>query len=431
MADSQLSPATAGADVDTRALNLIHRQQLANGALMLVKERPTSGVVAISVAIRSGSRDEAPNEHGSRNLLARAHLLGTERWPTEDALRRAVANTGGGIGASTSAELTAFSVTVPFEELDLALAVLADVLNSPRFDPEPMERDRKLVLQDILRRQSDPAPLGFDTLVDTVWRGHPGGHTSLGTAETVSTLARDALLAIRERTIVGRNITVALVGQVDRDLAFAGLAGAVGSLPAGEATPRALQAVPPPVDTETVSLQAGQRQAIVIAGVPTAGRLDPDRYPLLAIDTVLGSPAGRLFGEIRTNRGLAYVAGSGVSFLSDTGLFYANAGTDPANIDEVLRLINQELRRLIDEPVPSDRLAAAVSGLAGRRIMAEETSASQAGQIAALTALGSYESAEQFQEAIRRVTADDIQRAAARYFGAGQVRILVRPKESA
>lgn len=409
------------------AADAIARQTLPNGALLLVKERPTSGVVAITVAIRSGARDETADEAGARNLLARAHLLGTERWPTEDQLRRVIGATGGGIGISASQELTTLSVTVPAEEQRLAFEVLADVLNAPRFDAEQIERDRALVLLEISRRSADPAPLAFDTLVETVWRDHPGGHSTLGRAETVAQFDRDRLLELRRQAMVGSNITVAVVGQLPAERAFTELAAVVGPLPAGTPADRTPHPIPPRASDERLDRVAGQRQAIVLVGLPIPGRRDPERYPLAVLDAVLGSPSGRLFAEIRTRRALAYVAGSGLSLMSDAGLFYAQAGTDPANVEQVIALIADELRRMVEQPLTADELRAAAGQLAGRRIMAEETSSAQANQIASLTALGSYESAESFAEQVRQVTADDVQRVASRYLGAGHAIVVVQP----
>ncbi|GIW08514.1 MAG: putative zinc protease-like protein y4wB [Dehalococcoidia bacterium] len=405
----------------------IARQTLPNGALLLVKERPTSGVVAITVALRSGARDESADDAGARNLLARAHLLGTARWPTEDQLRRAIGATGGGIGVSASQELTTISVTVPVAEQQLAFEVLADVLNAPRFDADQIIRDRNLVLLDIRRRSADPAPLAFDTLLETVWRDHPGGHSVLGRAETVERIDRDRLLELRQRAVVGANLTVAVVGQITAERAFAELTNVLGSLPAGAPADRTPHPLPPRAGDERIGRFAGQRQAIVLVGLPIPGRRDPDRYALAVLDAVLGSPSGRLFAEIRTNRALAYVAGSGLSLMSDAGLFYAQAGTEPGNVERVIELISSELRRLIERPLTAEELGAAAGQLAGRRIMAEETSAAQANQIASLTALGSYESAESFAENVRRVTADDVQRVAERYLGAGRTIVVVQP----
>jgi predicted Zn-dependent peptidase len=406
------------------------REVLPNGALLLAKERPTAGVVAITVAIRSGARDETAEEAGARNLLARAHLLGTERWPTEDQLRRAIGATGGGIGVSASQELTTISVTVPADEQRLAFEVLADVLNAPRFEADPLLRDRNLVLLEISRRSADPAPLAFDTLLETVWRDHPAGHSALGRAETVQRIDRDRLLELRSEAIVGANLTVAVVGQIDAGRAFAELTNVVGPLPAGKPADRTPHPVPPRPSDERVDRFAGQRQAIVLVGLPVPGRRDPDRYPLAVLDAVLGSPAGRLFAEIRTHRALAYVAGSGLSLMSDAGLFYAQAGTDPANVERVIELIDGELRRIIETPLTEEELRAAAGQLAGQRIMAEETSGAQANQIASLTALGSYESAESFAANVRRVTAADVQRVAERYLGAGRTVIVVQPPAS-
>ncbi|MCL6648843.1 MAG: insulinase family protein [Chloroflexi bacterium] len=405
----------------------IVQRTLANGAVLLVRERPTAGVVALTVAVRSGARDELPEQAGWRNLLTRAHLLGTARWPTEDLLRRVIGVTGGTIGAATTYELSTFSITVPAAEFPLACEVLSELLNAPRFDEDQLRRDRGLVLLEIQRRQSEPAALAFDTLVEALWRDHPAGHSPLGRRETVERCEPATLRALREQVMVGRNLTVALVGQVEPEQALEALTQAVAPLPAGEPALRPFQPVPPRRQDEQVECQAGQRQAIVLSGLPVPGRLDPDRYPLAVIDAVLGSPAGRLFAEIRTRRALAYAAGTGLNLLTDAGMFYAQAGTDPATLEPVLAVIAQELQRISETPLTAEELAAAVGQLAGQRIMAEETSSAQANQLATLTALGCYETTEAFAQRLRQVSSEEVLRVARRYLTGGRVVVVVRP----
>ncbi|MCS7001315.1 MAG: insulinase family protein [Dehalococcoidia bacterium] len=407
------------------------QQTLANGATLIVKERPTAGALALSLAVLAGARDESPDEYGVHNLLTRAHLLGAGPWPTEDALRRAVAKTGGGIGASASRELIQFSLTVPAEEFELAADVLRAVLLDPRFDPDAMARDKRLVLQEIVRLQRDPNSLAFDTLVEAVANGHPAGHSALGTTETVAALTRDQVVARRDRVMVGGAMTLAVVGQVDVARAESTFGAILGAVPSGAPPDRPDVPMPPPLTPQRVTRHAGQRQAQALIGVPTPGRRDPDRYALLVLDAVLGSASGRLFAEIRTKRGLAYSAGAGLSFLNDAGVFFTSAGADPSNVELVIELMQAELQRVVDEPLDDATLRAAVGQLAGRRVMSEETSSAHAGQIASLTALGAYESPADFTAALRRVTAADVLAAARRVFTTGHWIVTVLPVEPA
>lgn len=404
------------------------RQDLPNGATLLVRERPTSGVVAINVSVLAGSRDEPAEREGWTNLLTRAHVLGTDRWPTEDVLKRAVASTGGGISASANRELIQFSVTVPATEFVLAVAVLRDILHAPLFETGAIERDRSLVSQEIVRRLSEPSAVAIDTLTDVVWAGHPAGHSSLGTEETIQSAGRDELLAMRAALLTGSNITAALVGQVAPDVAFEALRGLLESLPAGERRLREKITLDVPESTHTAEKFVGQRQAQILIGVPTAGRTDPDRYPLLVLESVLGSPSGRMFRTIRTERGMAYSAGAGLSLLTDTGLFYASAGTDPENVDAVLELMDRELRRSAAEQIDGDTLSASIGQICGRRVMSEETSSAQANQLAALHALGGFETVSEFRAAVSAVTAADVQRVASTYLGHGAFDVIIRPR---
>lgn len=410
-----------------QAAGVILRRDLPNGAVLLAKERPTAGVIALNATIRTGYRDELPGQEGSLALLSRSLLLGTNRWPTEDELRRAIANTGGSIGTAFDSETLRVSVAVPSGELDLAVAVLSDILAASRMDSDPLERSRRQLLQEIDRRTTDPNSIAIDTIQVKALQGHPAARPSSGYANVVRGLTRADLIALRDRVIVGRNLTIAVVGQVSAATVFDQLAATLGGLPVGDRIERPAITPAAPAVNERIDRTAGQQQALAYIGVPIAGRSDPDRYALQVLVAILGGSSGRLYEEIRSQRGLAYDANSFIGLLLDAGYLVAYAGTDPENVDEVIGVIESELNAMVESPVSRQELDKAIGSLSGQRILADETSNAEAQRIAILSSLGVYETVEQFQAGVRNVTVADVQRVARRYFGAGHYIVVVKP----
>jgi len=393
----------------------VQRTVLPSGLVVLTKVRPDPDSVAINVAVRAGSRDEDETTNGAAHFMEHMYFQGTPRRPTSLDIDHPITAGGGSLNATTGWELITFHAVVRSMDVPAALDVLSDILTNSLFDEQALEKERRVVIQELNARLNNPNTRGSDLFFQSVLAGHPAQHLPGGSPETVRTISRDTLMEFRERWFVANNMVIAVVGNVDPDTIVTQIEAAFRDLPSHPLPPR------PPVAQarsrqELLRVSAGTHQAQVLVGVPGPSLADPDRYAMTVLDAIIDDAGRRLFTEIRDRRGLAYSVGSSLISLTDAGVWLAAAGVDPGNVELVRDLILAEMRRLRDEPVSDSELDEAKSYLEGRSVLGLETNLSQARRFASQEALGVREPIAQYLEHIRAVTSADVQRVANRFF---------------
>lgn len=400
------------------------QRQLDNGLTVAIEERPTSRTAGVVVLIRAGSRDDGLSP-GLLSFLARAHLLGTTRRPSRDAVIQTINSTGGALSGGASRETTQFSVNVPAEELDTALDLLADILQDSLFDEEAIEREKTVVRLEIARRLANPQA---DLFFSAFFGQHPLGHPVIGNAESVAALTREQLLGARDRYYGARNMAIGIVGKVRAEEIIPKMEDRFGGMPPGARAPIVPAPLEAPTQIRRVEKQGGQQQANVLLAVPGPPAGDDDWYAFVVLDNLLGLPSGRIATEIREKRGLAYAAGSGLIAFTDAAAWVAGAGTDPENVEQVIILLVTEMARIRQQPVSEEELAAAVGNLRGGLILSDESNLARAERIAERALSGLEEAEGTTLERLEQVTAEDVARVARKYFLLDRyVLVVVKP----
>lgn len=412
--------AAAGAAFGLAGLRPAHAQPgivravLPNSLLVLVEERTTANTAAVQLSVRAGARDDGP-QPGVTLITSRMLFQGTPRRPSETALQREAALVGGTLARGTSLEWSIYNSVVPYNEVALALDLISDVVSNPLFDEDALRRQQQIALQEIARRQADPNVLINDLFQVEMFAGHPTGTFITGTSESVSALAREDLLQNRARLWGASNSVLSVVGRVNADDVLALARGFFGEgFPTGtpNVRPWAPQSIPDA--PRAVLAAAGQQQAQFRLAFPAPGLLDEDRNAMSVLNAVLGGSSGRLFREVRSERGLAYTASSGYTSYTDAGAFFATAGVDPQNLQPAIDVVRTELQAVRDQSLEPAEAAERIGQLAGRTILEGETNAARAGRLSLQELLGT-ESTEAFIARLRQVTAADVQRVAQTY----------------
>lgn len=402
------SPGNAGAAAATVSSSI-----LPNGITVVTRERPGSQVFALDTAVRAGARYEADATASAARVLESALMLGTEQYPTRDDLVRAITGRGGDLSVSAGREILEVGLTVGLPDADLALTVLSEVLLHSAFDPDIIEREREVILQQVQEREDEPEDVAVDTLYSTVFTEHPLANLPYGTSAGVESLTVEALRGFWRERLVGPNVLVAVVSGMPHDQVVAKLTTALAELPAGPVPAANYRDLLPPTP-QVIRLPLGTDQSHVFIGAPVPGVATEDRAALRVLNAVLGRTSGRLFSEIRDKHGLAYSAYSSVAQFVDGGVFLVYAGTQPQTAEAVLALLQAELTRIREEPIGDAELRNAIGGELGSRILGVETSANEALFLARDIMFGVP--SEELQAAqLRAVTPADVQRVARRY----------------
>jgi predicted Zn-dependent peptidase len=392
----------------------VFRTVLPNGMRAIVRERPGTEVVAISVATRGGSRDERTETVGAAHFMEHMYFQGTPRRPDSADIDRDVEARGGWTNAWTGWESINFQVVTPIEDADLALDVIADQMVNSLFASEKIDKERAVVLEELNGRLNSPSSKAFDLFLLEVFGDHPAHNLPIGNRATIDNSTRPVLVSFRDTYFVAGNMAVAIVGDVKHEEAFAKLARAFADMRTGPVPPRNSAPVPPLTARLQVDTSPAQ-QARLIVGGPTVGYDNPDRHVLDLIEAILGESGRRLERELVDTQAIASSVYPFYYPLTDVGIWGISAGARPADADKVVEQAKQELRNLRETPVAPEELAEAKAYLRGSRLINREKAIDLAEELSDGEVLGTYEPMETYLAQIDAVTAADVQRVARAY----------------
>jgi len=395
--------------------NVAEVSELSGGLRVVTTPVPTAQSVSVNVFVGAGSRGEDERTMGLAHFLEHMMFKGTPKRPSAIAVAEAIEGAGGVLNAYTSKELTCYWNQVPYDRLETAVDVLADMLDNALIDAEEIDRERTVVQQEIRRTKDQPGAWAGELLGQAVYGDDPMGRPTAGTEETVSGLQRVDFQEWIAAWYGGANVVVSVAGNTTHAEVL-GLVGRFFASRNGGSTP-ALPPLDGAIPARRVAAESRDiTQANLALGLPALSRGDPERYALMILNSVLGrGMSSRLFKEVRERRGLAYSVGSGVSRHSDTGMLAISAGVSPENVNEAVRVILDELEKLTNDPVGDEELTKARDYTVGSfRLSLESTMAlaQRAGE--SLLTLGEIEPVESVVNNLRGVNADDVIRVAQR-----------------
>jgi len=349
------------------------RSTLDNGLRVLTASMPQAKSVSCFVMLAAGSRYETPETNGIAHFSEHMFFKGTERRPTARDISAEIDAVGGEFNAFTGKEYTAYYVRCATEFRDVALDVLVDMLRNAKFDPDEIEREKGVILEEMNMYVDTPRD-HIGTVYETLMFGdNPLGWETLGTKETIRSATRDTFVDYVHEWYTPERMVVGVSGKVGEGLEPM-LEELLGDMsPNGDRRPS--PAEPPRGPGPHVSVYEKQAdQAHLILGVPSYPVDHPDRYALQLLSTVLGGGmSSRLFVEVRERRGLAYYVHGLNHSYTDAGTLYAQAGVDLTRIDEAIGVIVEEFERMASEPVPADELEKARSLAKGRFVLGTES----------------------------------------------------------
>jgi len=360
---------------------MIRKEVLDNGLTLLTETMPQVRSVTIGVWLRRGSRNEPAKLNGISHFIEHLVFKGTEnRTAREIAL--SMDSVGGQIDAFTSKEYTCFYAKVLDQHIEEAVDLLADIVQRPLFDPEELERERQVVLEEIRMVEDSPDDLIYDLFASEFYPRQTLGRPVQGTAETVAGMSRRQLLGFFRRSYRPEHMLVAAAGNL-RHAKLAKLVrqGFEGLRPGGRAERK--PARPRPRCATVTKAKNELAQLHLLLGLPAFRENLAERYALHTLNTILGGTmSSRLFQRIREERGLAYSVYSALNGFRDTGHMVIYAATHPSSAADVIRLATDELRNLRDHGPTDAELEVAREHLKGSLMLALEQTSSRMSNLA-------------------------------------------------
>lgn len=394
--------------------SLIEKTVLPNGLTIISENMSHIRSVSVGIWVRSGSRHEAPELNGISHFIEHALFKGTARRNA-----RAIAIEGDAIGgnvdAFTSREVACYHVKALDEHLPRAFDLLADLVTSPLFADEELDRERNVILEEIKMVEDTPDDLVHEVFTAHFWPNHPLGRSILGTPETLTTFTNQRVMEHFKNVYVPHNLVVSGAGNIEHQKFVAMVAGYMSDLTDQRVK---LEATAPSIARPRILINKELEQAHLVLGTPCPSMLDEDRYAVNVLAVILGGGmSSRLFQTIREERGLAYTVFAGVNAYTDTGCLTMYAATSPEQMKDTIELSIQEFSKCKTEAVSEDELQRAKDQLKVSLLLSLESSSARMSNLARQEIFyGNHLSPDEILKRIENVTAEDIQRIANEIF---------------
>ncbi len=392
---------------------MYQRTVLDNGLPVLTSTMPNIHSVSMALFVGAGSRYETDDMAGASHFLEHLLFKGTEGWPTAREVSEAIEGVGGVMNASTDREMTIYWCKVARPHFRTALAVLADMLVHPIIDPEELEKEREVILEE-LRMTNDYPSNRVGLLIDeTLWPDQPMGRDVGGSQDSVKAITRDHIMEYMGTQYTPGNVVAAVAGDVSHEEVVDLLNDLLKDWKEAEPIPWF-----PVEDTNgSAPVRVEQRntdQAHLCLALPGLPQDHPDRYAMTLMNVMLGEGmSSRLFLELREKQSLAYDVHSSISFYRDCGSMSIYCGVEPKKSHGAVSAILEQLKGLQDS-IPQSELDKSRELSKGRLMLRMEDSRSVAMWLGAQEKLtGRVHTVDQVVALMDEVTTEDVERVAA------------------
>jgi predicted Zn-dependent peptidase len=358
---------------------MVQKTVLNNGIRIVTEPLPYLYSVSVGIWVDNGSRDENPDENGTSHFIEHMIFKGTRNRSALEIAKEMDA-IGGMSNAFTSKEQTCFYNRVLENHLEQGVEILLDIFLNSLFDPEELERERLVVLQEISMVEDTPDEYTHVLLGETAYEGNSLAQPILGTPETVQAINQKRILNYLGRSYSPEKIVVAAAGKVDHEAFLNLVAPALDKIRPIAATNNRHNPVLSS-RSKVVSKDLEQVHVAWATGAPSA--VDPRRYACTLMNVIMGgNMSSRLFQEVREKRGLAYTIYSFLSSYRDIGMWGIYTAVAKETLAETLKVIGQELQKLKKGKLSSSELSAAKEFVKGGILLGAESSDNRMTRIA-------------------------------------------------
>lgn len=352
---------------------MLQKNFLSNGLRVLSFPVPQSQAVTLLFLVRTGSRFETRSTNGLSHLLEHLLFRGTKSWPKSGAIAQELDKKGGFYNAFTSKEVLRIIIKVAPEDFNLALRLLAEMVQQPLLKKEDLAKEKKVIIEEINMMEDNPPAVVGDLWEKLLYGEQPLGWPIAGSKETLNQIPRSALLSHRKKFFVAANSVLAVAGHLPPELLkavekkFTSLArgSSRNPLPARESQSRpGLAAVSKTTD-----------QTHLCLGVRAYDLFSPKIWAAEVLANLLGGMmSSRLFVEVRDKRNLAYYLHTSLDSYLDAGYLVTTCGVNTGRRKEAVAVICREYARLKEKKVGWPELNKAKENLLGHLKLGLETS---------------------------------------------------------
>lgn len=404
--------------------------KLDDGQTVIIKQVKNNPIVTIDTWIKTGSINENDQNNGVSHFLEHLFFKGTETHPSGD-FDKILESKGAVTNAATSKDFTHYYITIPSKYFDLAMDLHADMLLHPQIPRKELEKERKVVMEEIAKDANNPDEKVFDNLNAMLYKTHPYKRKVIGTNEIIGKISREEILDYYNTHYGPQNMITIIIGDVDPQHALAKVKEDF------KVEPRKIvkninKPEKPILSKQTKTIYEPVQGGYLLIGWHSVNALNSDNYALDVLSTILGDGRSSvLYQTIKEQKQLAYSISASNSTFRESGMFDISANFTPENCAKLQKAIFEEVAKIRKSGVTQEQLDIA-KGIIERDTYYDRESieniASGIGYTTVLTDNPKYY--DEYLNKIKNVTAREVQAAARKYLNENQSAVSIVLPES-
>ena len=398
-----------------KEIESVQKTTLKNGLRIVTEHIDSVKSISVGIWVKTGSRNETKEQAGVTHFLEHMLFKGTNSRSAFD-IALSMEAVGGYLNAFTSSEYTCYYARCVDDQIDLALDVLSDMVLNPSFLEEEVEKEKKVVIEEMKMYRDSPDDYLFEEFTNKMFEGHQLGRPILGFEETVSSFKRDDLYDYMKDRYKPSNLMIAVAGHVDHDIVVKLVSEYFGELESDSVVNE--EQPMEEMSTEKLVLTKSIEQTHYLLGRRGLHYDHENKYLLLLANTILGGGmSSRLHQNVREKYGYCYSIQTFNQSYSDSGIWGVYVGTDKEYVEHVHELVVTELDKIRNEIIPEKELQEAKSQLKGKLLLSQENTSNRMMRLAKSELyFDRFVTLDELEENIEQVTSEQIQAFAKDFF---------------
>lgn len=404
--------------------------KLDNGQTVVIQEVHNNPIVTIDTWIKTGSIDEDDSNNGVAHFLEHLFFKGTKNHEPGE-FDRILETKGAITNAATSKDFTHYYVTIPSKDFDLALELHGDMMMNPLIPRNEMEKERKVVLEEINKDLNDPSRIMQENLNGMMYTSHPYKRKVIGKSEVIETITRDQILNFYNSHYSPSNMVTVIIGDVDTNHALERVKE-VFNAEYKKQTKTIYQKEPQLTKQQKKVAYIKTESGYMLIGFRGTSIDEKDSYALDVLATILGDGRSSiLYQVLKEQKRLAFSVDAGNSTMRDDGIFYISANFEPEKCKQVQDTIFEEIKKIQSKGITEEQLNLAKNIIERDTYYSRESISNIATEIGYTMALtNDIKFYDSYIENIKKVTKSDVKRAANKYLGINKSAVSIILPES-
>lgn len=404
--------------------------KLDNGQTVVIQEVKNNPIVTIDTWIKTGSIDEDDSNNGVAHFLEHLFFKGTKNHESGE-FDQILETKGAITNAATSKDFTHYYVTIPSKDFDLAMELHGDMMLHPLIPRNEMEKERKVVLEEINKDLVSPTRILQENLNSMMYTTHPYKRKVIGRSDVIETITRDQVLNFYNAHYPPSNMITIVVGDVDTNHALERIKEVFNAEYKKQTKtiyPKESQLTSQQKKVEYIKTESGY-MVIGFRGTPIN---DNDSYALDVLSTILGDGRSSVLNQVlKEKKRLAFSVDAGNSTFRDDGIFYISANFEPEKCKQVQSAIFDEIKNIQDKGVSDEQLSLAKNIIERNTYYSRESITNIATEIGYTMALtNDIKFYDTYLDKIKSVSKDEVKRVANKYLGENRSAVSIILPES-